>query len=221
MRKVLWVLIAQLALAGCKFEFAADLYTSDLRIAADSGQVLITTGTIALPITSASKCDEQTDSIAQIMAGVVDSFSPRGCEKRGFDAYLIADIDIQVSRSRGTSLDTLFGIAVEEHNRDLYMRVLLHQEKYQTLNKRASSRYFQEIELDESIVRLVLNNDDRAPVKVFVDEAFVQGIPVLSRSFNVDRRGKVEIILSNVGVAHLGHRGWAYGFRILRPKYRE
>ncbi len=196
----------------------ADLYSSDLRAVALSGEILDTSGTMALQITSTSDCDEQTDSIARIMDGIVDSFSPRGCEQRGLESFLIADIDVKVLHAEESSLSSLFGIAVEEYRGDLYMQVLLNQEKFRTLNRRAADRYYQEIELDESTVKLNLNNDGSSPIRVFVDEAFVQGAPVLSRSFQVDRRGKLEISLSNVSVAHLGDNGWAYGFRILKPE---
>ena len=195
-----------------------ELYSSDLRAVALDGQPLDTSGTMALQITSTSDCDEQTESIARIMEGIVDSFSPRGCEQRGLESYLIADVSVRVLYAGETSLPTLFGIAVEEYRGNLYMRVLLNQEKFRSLNRRATDRFFQEIELDNSIVQLNLINDGSRPIRVFVDEAFVQGAPVLSRSFDLDRRGRIEIRLSNVGVAHLGDSGWAYGFRILRPE---
>ena len=72
--------------------------------------------------------------------------------------------------------------------------------------------FHQTIDLAASKVILILNSDDRGTIRFGVRDVFVNADPVHGeKDFELVRRRKVEIRLSDVATAHLAKVGFSAG----------
>ena len=210
--------LALAVLAGCKMNLTADLYSTDLRDAKAGTADLTTPATMAFQVPGTDKCDEYTTKIKDIMEGVVREFAPKGCQKDGTDSFLLADIQISIVATEESwgATDALFGILVVEgrtNPNDIGVAIALDREKYRILLQQMKKEFHQTIDLAASKVILVLNNDDRGTIRFGVREVFLNADPVHGeKDFELIRRHKVEIRLSDVATAHLAKTGFSAGF---------
>ena len=213
-------MVALLFLTGCKMEMETDLYSSDMRVTAAGEENLFTPATLALPVTSVDECEKDTGQIVAIMQGIVDSFEPRGCERKDMESFLLAGLQIPLldSVADWEQADALFGIISQpdrnggEHTN---VFIMMNLPKYKILAERVKDEFYQSLDLDESSISVVLNNDEREDITIMAEGAFVQGKPELAAEFTVPRRGQIAIGLSNVSVGFLGRNGSAPVFTLM------
>ena len=204
-------------LSGCKMELVTDLYSSDLRATASGEEGLTTPATLALPISTEDKCEEETAKIVAIMQGIVDPFEPKGCTRKNMDSFMLADLKIPIldAMADWEQTDALFGIVSQrdaEKADHINVFIMMDLERYRILAERVRDEFYQSLELDQSSVSIVLNNDEREDASIRVEHAFVQGAPVLSHTDTIGRREQIEINFSNVSVAFLGRHGSSPAF---------
>lgn len=203
---------------GCKVNMTADVYTTDLRDVAAGESGLTAPATMAFQVPGIDDCDEHTAEIAALMEGVLEDFSPKGCENLGMEAFLMASTQVPISmlESVATDAGSLFGLYVNAVDGRLATAVTLNLEKYELLSKRVKEKFFQDIELGQSKVLLSLNNDERGTARFIAPGSFVDGEPVLvEEPRSLERRHKAEILLSNVATSYLERHGSAPVFVLL------
>ena len=222
MKSVLFGLFFCVALVGCRTDVTVEVYSSDLRVV-DKDNKLTTPGTMAIEIPSANNCDEYTPQVVAIMKGIVEKFKPQGCKRERMDSFLLAEIDLPIVPSLETwaAQDALFGVVVSEDpkNRERAVLVTLNNDKYEILNKRMRDKFHQKADLSKSKVTVILHNDERKPLVFQAGAVFVDGMPILARQlFNLKRRSKARLELSNVHTAFLSKKGAAGAFLLNPPK---
>ena len=186
----------------------SDVYVSDLRdVAARKATGLTTPATIAIQIPSTDKCDEYARKISNIMRDILLEFEPKTCKQDGMESYLHSDTQIPLMESEEAwrNSNSLFGIlATAEDNGDILVTVANSSQKFGVLNERINDEFHQRIDLSESKITLILNNDERKPAAYLVGGAFLNGEPIYyDDEFTLRRRHTAEIELSNVGAAFL------------------
>ena len=219
MRTILAVPLAVMivvALAGCKTNLTADIYSTDLRDATTGTAGLTAPATMAFQVPSTDDCPEHTAEISQVMTGIMP-FAPRGCESVEMESFLLADIQVPIlsSEMAWQDSDALFGLLVRkvEDSEDIGVRVVMNLEKYGLLAERTHEKFHQRINLAESKVTLILNNDERTPLAFQTRDVFVNAAPAHGEhEYELTRRHKAEIRLSNVATAYLAKSGHAAGF---------
>ena len=217
--KLIAAVLALATMAGCKLNLTADLYSTDLRAAKAGTPDLFAPATLAFQVPSVDKCDEHSASISEIMAGILDDFTPKGCKREDMESFLLGDTQMPlfVSEDEWIKSDELLGIILfdrpdPEH---IGIGVVLNTDKYGILTNRMNEKFHQTIDLSDSKVTLVLNNDERNSVTFAVIGAFVNSSPVLGeQEFKLNRRQKVDILLSDVATAFLAHKGVTAGFTL-------
>ena len=215
MLKIMVAVVAIFLVAGCKMNLAADVYTTDLRDVMAGTPGLTSPATLAIQIPSKEKCAEHAAEISEIMGGVIDSFSPKGCEDIRMDSFLLADIQLPISGSESAwrESNSLFGIVTVAQENDIGAVVVMDLEKYEILEKRMKEKFHQSLDLSGSRLALVLNNDERKSAEYSVEGVFLNNEPVLEMTtYELKRRQKAEIKFSNVATAHMVKRGIAGGF---------
>ena len=213
-RRLSVICLAMTVLAGCKIEMETDLYSSDLRSVSGGETGLTTPANLALPISSVDKCTEDTQKIVKIMEGMIASFEPKGCERKDINSFMMSVVQVPIvdSVDNWASSDELFGIVAQNDTEDanrINVFLVMNLDRYDILSDRVKDEFYQSLDLDDSTISVVLNNDEREDVTIMVDNAFVQGQPELRIAYAVSRRGQVKIDLSDVSVAFLGRRGLA------------
>ena len=218
------VMMAIFIVAGCKMNVTADLYSTDLRAVEAGTAGLTTPGTMAFEVPGADKCNEHAANISEIMEGVVSNFAPRGCEKDGAETFLLADTQMPLL-PQGTDWqnpDALFSLLVmPRRNTDhVVVAVVMNLRKYRRLLARMKEKFHQSIDLASSKVVLVLNNDERNTIRFSVRDSFLNGDPIHGeQEFELGRRHKAEIRLSNVTTAYLVKKGIARGIALRGTRY--
>ena len=202
-------------LSACKFNVTSDLYSSDLRDAvANQNANLMALATLEIEVVSDEQCKENATEIADLLEGFVSKISTRGCVSKEFDTYLVLDAKIPIVNGFNSwnRANSLLGIVAVESKRGVGVFFASDPVKFQILNKRVSDEFDQSLNLAESEVKLNLRADKQAET-VAVSGAFVNGRPIdRYTEFELARRGKLEILLSNVGSAHIENAGYAYAF---------
>ena len=214
--------IAALALAlvtGCKMNLTSDLYSSDLRAVRAGEKGLASPATMAFEIPSTKECDEYTSKIQEIVSGVLKNFVPKGCMREDMESFLTADTQIPIfdSLDAWRKADALFGILLVDRPdpEHIGVAITLNIEKYKVLTDRMNDKFHQTLDLAESKITLVVNNDERKAIAFAVRDAFVNSAPIHGESeFTVERRHKADIRLSNVVTAFLEQKGIAGGFTL-------
>ena len=202
-------------LSACKFNVTSDLYTSDLRDAVvNQNANLMALATLEIEVVSDEQCKENATEIADLLEGFVSKISTRGCVSREFDTYLVLDAKIPIVKGFNSwnRANSLLGIVAVESKMGVGVFFASDPVKFQILNKRVSDEFDQSLNLAESEVKLNLRGDNQTET-VAVSGAFVNGRPIdRYTEFELARRGKLEILLSNVGSAHIERAGYAYAF---------
>ena len=210
--------VAIFVTAGCQINLTADIYTTDLRDAVAGTEGLTAPATIAFQVPGTDECDEHTVKISEIMQGVVNDFSPKGCESVEMNSFLLADIQISIvaSEEAWKKSDSLFGLLARKDDDHIGVGVVMNLDKYGTLTSRMKDKFHQTLDLGKSKISLVLNNDERGDVRFVASDVFVNSDPVhFSEMHTLQRRHRVEIKLSDVAVAYLAKHGGATGFALI------
>ena len=207
---------------GCKLNMTSDLYISDLQeVAFKDTKQLLTPMTIAIEIPSASECDEYSNKISSMMAGMLIDFTPKGCEQVSMNSYFLANAQMPIvhSFSELKQVDSLFSFVTEISDDYLGVVLISDLNKYGLLNKRIYDEFFQKLDLSASEITVVLNNDEQNTREYLARGVFLDGKPVYdSKMFALERRHKVEIELSNVGASYLEEHG---AVAVLALKYLD
>ena len=206
-------------LAACKLNVTTELYSTDLRDVMANGAELSAPTTLAFQVPSIDDCDEHAVKIGEIMAGVLKEFSPRGCESAQMDSFLLADTQIPIvtSAERWLEADALFGIMLlSRHDPDhIGVAIILDSRKYDVVTSRMKDKFHQTVDLADSRVTLILNNDERNAVTFAVRDVFVNSEPAYGEhEYTLERRHKANIRLSDVAKAYLAREGMAGGFTL-------
>ena len=176
--------------------------------------VLAAAAVVSIEVQGSDDCEMYTEQIAEIMVGVVEKFSPRGCEDLMLESYLVADVRMPIAGSESAWIesDSLFGLITAPVADDI-AAVTVILEKYEVLERRMKEEFHQRIDLLGSKIALVLNNDERTPAKLSVAGAFLDNEPVLEETaYEHSRREKAEIRRpSDVATFHLARYGFAGG----------
>ena len=208
-----------LVLAGCKMNMEAELFSSELRAAADGQQEHTAVTTLFLPVSSVDKCAEESAKIVAIMQGIVEPFRPRGCQILDQNSYMLADIRLPILASTDAWEETgaLFGIISRypEDGSNISVFLTMNMQAYQALEARVGAEFRQLLNLNESAFTLVLYNDERADMFAAVQHAFVDGQPILDSTYKTPRHHRVTIRLSDVSVDFLGKNGVVPAFTLL------
>ncbi len=205
---------ALIVVAGCELDITSDVYVSDLRdVATNNTEGLTTPATIAIQIPSMDKCDEYSEKLIEIMRGILLEFTPKTCERDGMTSYLLSDTQVPLlgSEKSWRQSSSLFGILAEaQDDGDILVTVANNSDKFRVLNERVDGEFHQSIDLAESEIILVLNNDEREPITYLVGGVFLNGQPIYyDEEFSLKRRHTAEIKLSNVGAAYLEKNEYA------------
>lgn len=196
--------------AACKMNLTTDVYPTDLWDAVAGFEGLTAPTTMAFQVPNADDCNEHAVQISEIMFGIVEDFSPKGCGDEGMESFLFADTQVPVVSSvlAWKNTDALFGILVIPNNDGIRVALYMNMYKYGILTDRMEDEFLG-VDLDTSALMIVLNNDSRDTIEFSVSDVFVNGEPVLgTANYELPRRYKAEIKVSDVATAYLARHGF-------------
>ena len=137
---------------------------------ADDGATGLTTpGSIAIQIPSTDKCAEYTEKVAGVLIGILDDYEPRGCSSEGMDSHLNLEAQIPLYGDSGVATSLFSVVSMRIGNGGRYdglvgVCLYLHLERYALLNSRMDDAFNQTVDLAESKVGMLLNNDEKETV---------------------------------------------------------
>ena len=218
------LMVSLLVLAGCKLDMKTEAYVSDLREVAGGATGITTLTTLLIEIPSADECEKYSAQVAGVMQGLMRAFSPRRCEQQGMNSYLVAESQLPFVHSAEAwkQANSLFGVLTAVSAQDIAITLLMDLQKYEVLNQRMRDEFHQAMDLPGSKLTMVLNNDEREPSEYRTQAVFVDDQPIIeAASFELQRRQKAEIRLSNVSAAYLERNGSAPFFSLKNVKSSE
>ena len=136
---------------------------------------------------------------------------PKGCDREGMDSFLRIEFSVPIlptdedwERSKA-----LFGFLVLRKDERDGVVLTLNVAQYELLTERMSREFpMGPMELRDATIRALVVNDLREPQGFTTWDAFVDGEPFdRDTTFEIERRRRAEIVISNVSAAHLAKHG--------------
>lgn len=199
-----------------------EVYVSDVRSVALGATGIVTPATISVQVPSVDRCDEYTSSILPMIGGMLESAVPRGCEYVEVESRLLLDAQIPMIEIDSQNNDgSLFSIGVlTRTDGAVAVSLIVDMEKYSSLGETIYDEFYQRLDLAGSRITFILNNDEAGPVSYMVRDVFVNGQPEANtETYELERRRRVEITLSDVGSAYLEKHG--FSMVLLLPKTED
>ena len=233
--KMLFLAGISMIFSACKTNLTTDLYMSDLHgIAWEGGENVTTSATMEFEIISREQCQKSANRIARIIDRYVLDFTPISCYDEGLDTFLKADIQMDVIHALHQEEffrnGRLFAVMVltESYLTDhIFVYFQTNQDTLNHLKKKVRAEFNQDVEIEQSDIIFVVNNDLSNKIDIGVGGAFVNGRALNetssalyegeSEKITLQRRRKAEIMLSDVETAiqaEGGHPSFVTGVRL-------
>ena len=104
-------------------------------------------------------------------------------------------------QSRG-EVDSTLAIVLSQQDDWYGAEMSVNVLRMDNLARLISDEFFQTVDFSTAKVSLNISNDLRQSAEIRIRGAFVDGEPIQEyRSFTLDRRGELDVLLSNVGSA--------------------
>ncbi len=185
-----------MTLISCKMDTSIDLYLGDVDEAMSKSNTIFTSGILSVNITSQDECIKNKDRILNIVSKHVDVVEIQGCHDRDLDSYLDFSVRYPVSTNLTNDLIQLQLIQLENNIVDV--QYVLNRRKFNSLNAEVSREFSSDIDLEDSTILLNVINDLRSNKLVFVNAAFVNGMPAVNDTREIRRRDRLKIRFSDV-----------------------
>lgn len=203
--------LATAALAlGCRVHSQHEVFVSDIRDVASGAQASVEMqSTFHVPLPTKNDCQKYQPRIVAIVARYHNGVSPGECTPAGNTVELTFTAKGRVVRVGTAPIPgtNVFALAVEPGERPGTINLFAVTDAARLGPLQAEIRAMdfdasrETITLDQ--VTLILNNDTSGVVQVRAPSAFVNREPTLVVSADLARRGRLELRLSDVAVAHL------------------
>ena len=206
------IFIAMTGIAGCKMSVTPELYLTDLRdVAVNGTEGMSVPTTLSFQIPSSSECEKYTAQFTKLIGRSFTGFTAKGCENQGMESYLIANVSLPLLHSDEAWLEveSLFAIVALADEDRINVLIALDQAEFAALSERVKSEFYQDLELESSTIKYVLNNDSRETESFHISGCFLNAEPVpYYQEFTIEHRQRVDVKLSDVRVAFLAKKGY-------------
>ena len=207
--KVGYLILGFLGLVGCQINFDADLYSSDLISLGNHSQEQ----SISLPMTiefQVASCDDLSTQ-NRIFSTYFSEYEFLGCDVNNEDFMSYVEAQVSTSVTNRTQISDLIGFQVEKSDdgQYLYVYAALNEDSFLDLKEYIFNETFQELSLADSKFSVNFVNDS-GDLTVWVQSSFVDRNPtVYQTDFEVKKRDKINIELSDVVKVHLEKNSWS------------
>ena len=94
--------------------------------------------TLSFEIPSSSQCEKYTAQITELMGSSFSEFTAKGCEDRGMDSYLMANVSLPLIRSEEVwkEVKSLFAIIAVVGDKNITVFMALDLTEYAALSDR-------------------------------------------------------------------------------------
>ena len=201
-----------LVLTSCKIDFEGDLYTSDLLTIAEEG------GSINLPMEikfQVSSCDEDLTNLNNKISTYFQDYKQISCGTgEDFMDYITSKVSVPIYNNLedfNSENKSLIGYqsTIWEGQTKPYVYIILNLNKFEGLSDFIQNETFQELSLDEGILKVNINNDIETQ-KLSIFPSFVDGEPIVFRTtYDLEKRQSLLVESSNISAMHLQEIGWA------------
>ena len=209
---------------GCDPELEADLYVQDILDVVETGNILEIPVRLGMPIASTDDCEEDKNKMLPALEryGIGTKFiSCKSLDDQMYDLLEVemnAQIVVQSDKSSITVFKGMFGILLSEvDDGSINVRLVKTDNVEKAMSQIGENYPFQDTTLSGFNIRVYLRNDLRTPVRYEIDSSFVDNNPVDEPTvFELDRRGVIEIVPSNVRALSILKNGSAKFGRLLK-----
>jgi hypothetical protein len=191
--------------AACKPEVSADIYALDVIEVAETGESIEFPVRMGLPIQSEDNCEEDKSKMLPALIKFGTGVKFISCEVLDGEMHDLLIVEmigemVRASDSGVPAIGGMFGVAVTQlDDGSLVIDFLKTKNVDEAVSEIDKNYQFQTVELDDIELRVSLNNDLINTIKYEIGGSFVNNNPVDSpQIFELPRRGKIEVVPSNV-----------------------
>lgn len=203
--RILLLLLAALALSGCKFRTYTDLYISDLEeVAAGKASRMDASILISIQVPTPDECRKKAGEVVALLARYFGKTQFHQCARDGFEDYLVVRGNVPVLRAAGA--DAVIGkdrgflyFIVERKASGIVVHPRLVTDRYRGFQALVSRRYSMQIDAEDVSMGVVLRNDGRGERQVEVCGVYAdqQAVPFCGAT-TVPRRRYLDLQLSTI-----------------------
>ena len=202
-RYFLFLLLILICFSSFKLDMNTDIYLRDIRdVALDNAEDLITSGILKVGVPDCNN-KEQISEVTSLLSDYFLNVSEKSCEA-GMGSLITMGIDIPIINSikdwsLKTSSTTALLTKFSKSDSSIYVVFALNKTKFENLNSAVQTKFFDKLNLDESIVSFSVRNDGRKNEVAVISGSFVDGKPVMfPTNFTLGRRNKIDVTPSDV-----------------------
>ena len=202
-RYFLFLLLILICVSSCKLDMNTDIYLRDIKdVALDNAEGLITSGILKVGVPDCNN-KEQISEVTSLLSDYFLNVSEKSCEA-GMGSLITMGIDIPIINSikdwsLKTSSTTALLTKFSKSDSSIYVVFALNKTKFENLNSAVQTKFFDKLNLDESIVSFSVRNDGRKNEVAVISGSFVDGKPVMfDTNFTLARRNKIDVTPSDV-----------------------
>ena len=202
-RYFLFLLLILICISSCKLDMNTDIYLRDIKdVAFDNAEGLITSGILKVGVPDCNN-KEQISQVTSLLSDYFLNVSEKSCEA-GMGSLITMGIDIPIINSikdwsLKTSSTTALLTKFSKSDSSIYVVFALNKTKFENLNSAVQTKFFDKLNLDESIVSFSVRNDGRKNEVAVISGSFVDGKPVMfPTNFTLARRNKIDVTPSDV-----------------------
>ena len=207
--RILSVFGLSFILFGCQINFNADLYSSDLISLGNHPEEQ----SVSLPMTiefQVASCDDLSTQ-NRIFSTYFSEYEFVGCDVNSEDFMSYVEARVSTSVTNRTEISDLVGFQVDksDDNEYLYVYVAINENSFEELKEYIYNETFQELSLSDSKFSVNFINDS-GDTTVWIQSSFVDRKPIVYQTdFEIKKRDKMNIQLSDVVKSHLEENSWA------------
>jgi hypothetical protein len=196
MRKIIFIFLSVLTIAGCRMDTNVELYLGDvLDVARQNGSPLTSTGSLSIHVISSDECEKNKFEIIKIVSKYIDNVVDQGCIERDMNDFLELSVDYAISTQNEGSLIQLL---VSSDENSYSVDYVMNRGKFDSLNAEVARIFSTDIEIDKSFISLTVINDQKRIYVINISSAFVDGKPVIMGYTSLKKRGSVDMVFSDV-----------------------
>lgn len=227
MRLMMMGLLVVLGLTGCKVDQRHEVYIEDVISVADTGKPAAADARFEIELLSQQACERDAAKLTQLLKRHLLGVQDIVCEHRQGQLYARALVraKLPIVRLEGGSATfppgTVMALAVDRKPVVINVALATSPQLLERLRQDVRTSFMHDIGRGElGVTTFIIVNDRADDVSVTGWPAYVEGVPLVEWERQLQRRGKLEVRLSNV-MADVFRRKYAViAFTVTPPPRR-
>ena len=201
------VFLGMFLVSGCKVDSVYDVYSADMLAVAENKTTVFAPGQVRIEVTG---CEDNIGKVMNIAKNYYKVASKALCVSEGMDSFVEFSTEVPlVPFGQNLTGNSPTGLAVRQNNKaEFELFAVLEKGRFAGMEAEVKEMD-STASLEINLVTVVLNNDIPQTIRLETPSAWINNDPQVFGKVTLERRQKVDLVLSNVFSSSLRSVGFA------------